>query len=234
MGWWETEYMNTQLIIGDEPLDITNDMINKIVACYQNDLQRKPLLEEILAVTQFALKFHLEDYVSNGGDKELVEIRAKTKKKPKYQSYQEGDIFVVALEELRYGFGKVLKTLSPKILVGFFDIYTDEILRPQKLKDCPYILKLFCSDLGIKNWAWKIIGHTPVGIKEAQIPDFYWMDSLNPNNIKIIKDGQMEQAVEASQNDIQGLEPFALLGYQAAEYRLTEKLHKDGKLVGVK
>lgn len=80
MGWWETEYMNTQLIIGDEPLDITNDMINKIVACYQNDLQRKPLLEEILAVTQFTLKFHLEDYVSNGGDKELVEIRAKTKK----------------------------------------------------------------------------------------------------------------------------------------------------------
>lgn len=226
MGWWETEVSEKKLIIGDEPLDLAHDLLSKITQSYQEDLDRKPLLEEVLMVVELAFRFHLDEYVSDCEDKELVAIRAKTKKRSKHQSYKVGDIFAIPLKEFGYGFGKILQASPPEILIGFFAVYSDQFLSSQELKKYPYVRKVFCGDLGLINWEWKVISHAPLEPEETQVPDFYWIDSLNPNHIEIIKGGQWDKRVKASQEDIQGLEQFGVSGYKAAEYKLAEVLQR--------
>lgn len=226
MGWWEVEVSDKKLIVGDEPLDFAYDMLEKIVHIYQEDVERKPTLEEVLMTVEMALRHHLDNYLSGCENKDLVRIQAKTRKQPKRQSYNAGDIFAVPLEEFGYGFGKILQVETPEILVGFFGVYSDQLLTPQQLKEYPYICKIFCGDLGLINWAWKIIGSAPLSVEETQVPDFYWIDALNPDNIEIVKAGQWDNRVKASREDIKGLEEYASSGYKAAEYQLIKALKK--------
>lgn len=226
MGWWDVEFSDKKLKVGDEPIDLAYDMLKKTVHIYQEDIKRKPTIEEVLMTVELALQHHLDDFLSGCENKELVKIQAKTKKQPKRQSYNLGDIFAVPLEEFGYGFGKILRIKTPELLVGFFGVYSDQLLTPQHLKDFSYILKLFCGDLGIINREWKIIGYAPLSAEEIKVPDFYWVDPLDSENIEIIKEGQWKNRVKAGSEDVLGLEKYASSGYKAAEYKLTEALKK--------
>lgn len=227
MGWWEVESLDKKLIVGDEPIDLAYEMLNRIRDSYQEDVNRKPLLAELIKVIEMVLQFHLEEYVADYEDQVVVKLQLKTKKKPKQQAYEAGSVFAVPLEGFGFGFGKVLQVLPSKIFVGFFGIYSEHLLTLQELKKYPYVLEIFCGDFGLTGWEWKVIGYSPLEPADAEIPDFYWIDPIDADHIEIIKAGQWDNRVPASREDIQGLQRYALSGYKSAEYKLIEVLQKS-------
>lgn len=62
MGYFKIDSVNHpgDRVIGDEPMDIMGDAIDKIVACYKQDIGRPPYMSELLALTGFS-SGHLEE-----------------------------------------------------------------------------------------------------------------------------------------------------------------------------
>ena len=49
MGYWKTKYKGKNVILGDAPMDLMIEALQKIIKNYEIECERKPTLEEIKA-----------------------------------------------------------------------------------------------------------------------------------------------------------------------------------------
>src|SRR5947208_14722718 len=91
-------------LIGDEPFDIISEALDKVVDCYQKDLQRKPATIELVKTFEHVLAPRFFETVLDGDTTELVYVAFKTKKIPKRQKYQAGDFVKAQLADGRFVF----------------------------------------------------------------------------------------------------------------------------------
>ena len=49
MGYWKTKYKGKNVILGDAPMDLMIEALQKIIKNYEIEYERKPTLEEIKA-----------------------------------------------------------------------------------------------------------------------------------------------------------------------------------------
>ena len=225
MGWSNIDYSGKELVIGDMPLDIIGDAFLKIVQEYQDELNRKPTLNELIETIRIVLAAGVESYLSDGDEIEIVSLDTRTKKRRKSQLFRVGDFFTIPLEGERFGFGRILsddRYDEMGMLIGVYDKVSKKILPPELLKDIPFMFPpFFCSPEGWETWRWKVIGHAPIKKDEFAYPRFkQGLEGLGWR----IRNGDM--VYEATEEQVKDLEYASIYSPSAVEKRI-EKLLKS-------
>lgn len=160
MGWWSEDESGVAIVIGDDPLDLALDMMNKITRAYKREVGRKPTPREIEKILELTLSIPVEDFF-DGVEVVSVRVEARKDTKPKIKP---GDYFAVPLSSGRYGYGRIRGIfLKALIWVEFFDFQSDVLLPIDDLDNAPVL-----GDFKGGYWAlierrWPIIGNRPVG-----------------------------------------------------------------------
>lgn len=155
MAWWESEGR----LVGDEPLDLAQEFLERLSKVYLDEQDRRPRLAEILACIELSLR-HRADELAEGCDELVVaEVVAKTRKKPKNQEVRAGDVFEIPLGNGYRAFGRI----SPQIGVfEFFDVKSRQRPPISELARRPSFRFPATVMLGpLKEWRWRVIGHLP-------------------------------------------------------------------------
>lgn len=157
MGWWTSEHNGQELVLGDEPYDIMADALGSICAAYVEEWQRKPAVEEIIRTMDVVLGADLGSYVYNGEKLELVNIKARTKRRAKSQALHVGDFFSIPLEHKTYAFGRILSDFRVKDMGMLMAIYDTTAAGPiplLSLKGAPFMFEpFFLFARGMGKWA---------------------------------------------------------------------------------
>ena len=161
MGFWKLE---DGRIVGDGPLDATDDFLRAIAKEYEMEIGRKPSLAEIMACLENWLHFYADEYVSDG-DKMVTDIKVVTKKRPRRQKPKPGDIVAVPLDDKSYGFLWV----CPQDMV--FDVFMVRraaprtpvsALRNATRKRFPH----YIAGDPVEKGLWRIVGRLPYPTSE--------------------------------------------------------------------
>jgi hypothetical protein len=225
MGWWVME-SNTEfeLVLGDDPLEIADEMLTRMSQVYQEDLQRKPRLEEVLKALEFSIAVVADRYLLDFEERELVEIRARTRKRRKRQAYAVGDYFAVPLGPKQYGFGRIIDD-HPKygILIVLFDVVSTRKLRQEELKNKPGLFPPIYAgmDEAWTEWRWKVIKGTPIKPGEYLTPKFK-IKGLLPGEGWRIREG--DKVYPATKEEVAGLEVMGLWPPERIEDRMRKAL----------
>jgi hypothetical protein len=100
MGWWTTE---DGKLIGDGPLDVTQELLLKLAEEYKADHGRLPTLGELLECLKLALAAEVDSLVSDQPSRLITELSAKTRKRA--PARRPGDVFAVPLGPGDYAIG---------------------------------------------------------------------------------------------------------------------------------
>lgn len=215
MGWINISESDEEIIIGDEPLDIVSEMLFQISKEYQDDLGRKPTLNELASTIRIVLSASADEYLDGCDEIEIVDVKVSTKKRRRKQTYQDGDFFVIPLPDGKYAFGRILD--SNEGIYGFFDIISNKVEPISKLKQIPYMFIIICADDGITSWRWKIIGNMKLAEGEYVEPEFWVEDALDETKAQIYSKGQFRKAtVEEAKH----LEKFEIWPPELVEERI--------------
>jgi hypothetical protein len=225
MGWWaEDSPYGEKLIVGDDPLDIIVGMLRAVSQAYREDYGRKPTLDEVLNVIEICLGSEASELLLDFDERELINIRAKTRRRRKKQAYKVGDYFAVPLGEDGYGFGRIIDN-HPRygILILLFNIISNRMLQAEELERAPQLFPPIYAgiDEAWTTWRWKIIEGPPVIKGEYPIPRFRIQGHL-PGEGWRIREG--EQIYAATEDEVRGLETMALWPPEPIENRMRKEL----------
>lgn len=96
-------------LLDDWWYDAAYDTLRQMGQTCERSFGRKPTLEEFRQLLSVTLCVNAEDYFADGNVTEVTDVIFKTKKKPRAQPYQEGDVFAIKLDDAQYSFGRVLR-----------------------------------------------------------------------------------------------------------------------------
>jgi len=151
---------------------------------------------------------------------------------PSRLSYREGDCFALPLRAGGFARGVVVRLDRKGIVLGYFfgprlaslsEATIDDTLRPEKA-----VLLARFGDLGLQKGEWRVIGHIDPWDREAwRIPGFLHLDERGDRGFVRYYDDSLrfvrEERVTGSAISLHAPRD-ALLGYGAAEIRLTKLL----------
>ena len=150
-------------LIGDEPFDLVSEALDKVVDCYQKDLQRKPTTFELVKTFERVLAPRFFETTFEGETAELVSISAKTKKISKRQKCQAGDFVKAQLSDGRFVFGRVFEVGRYGPQVGVYDSAGLETPSFEELKKRKLIVKVFPIHKELMEArSWIVIGNLPI------------------------------------------------------------------------
>src|SRR2546425_8180075 len=96
-------------LIGDEAFDVFADAVDEVVACYQKDLQRKPTARELVKTFENVLAPRFSEAVMEGETEALVSLSFKTKKVPRRQKFQVGDVLKAKAANGQFVYARIFK-----------------------------------------------------------------------------------------------------------------------------
>lgn len=219
MGWINISESDEEIIIGDETMDIVSEMLFQFSKEYQDDLGRKPTLNELASTIKIILDIEADKYLDGGGEIKIVDVKISTRKRRKKQAYQDGDFFAIPLPNGKYAFGRILD--SANYTYGFYKIISEKIEPISKLKQIPYLFIIICADDGITSWRWKIIGHEKLVEGEYIEPNFWVRDALDETKAQIYSKGQFRKATP---DEAKHLEIFKIWTPELVEERILNTI----------
>jgi len=226
MGWRNVSNKGTEVLVGDGGFDAVDDMLRAMTSEYEKELGRKPSLEEVLMTIEMVLKAFGDQHINGLDELEIVEVKAKTKQRPKKQRCQEGDFFAVPLGTGRFGYGRVLR-LEGGTIHGFYDFVSDTIQLPTRFADKPFLFIIMGTAEGLESWRWKVVGGAPLRPGEFTMPDFWVRDGADPTKARIYSHGKYRNATPAEASH---LELFAIWPPEGVEERLVKELKAKGRI----
>ena len=126
MGWWSVPG-HPEMTTGDAALDMIRHFLRDFSREFQEDLSRKPTLQELEYALNLAFRANLDDDIVSGFDElEVKQVLIKTTKRPKRQKATPGDIFAYKLDDGRYGFGRIVRNVSIGSIAEMFDYFSDQ------------------------------------------------------------------------------------------------------------
>lgn len=162
MGWYESPN-HEGAMVGDEAFDTTHELLERLAALYQRELQRLPTLAELKALLEIELHVAGSKFVDDLETAAVVELAIKTKKKPKDQPYGVGDVFAIPLDG-RHLFGRIMLLDKMKgMLIEVFREqrdtpgYRSSIVESGRLN---HPMLMAGGALCFKNWRWLVVHHT--------------------------------------------------------------------------
>ena len=126
MGWW-TAPENPEITVGDAVLDVVRHFLHEFSSEFQEDLGRRPTLQELNYALNLAFKVNVDSDVVSGFDElEVKEVIIRTAKRKKRQKAMPGDIFAYKLDDDRYGFGRIIANVSIGAIAEIFDHFSSQ------------------------------------------------------------------------------------------------------------
>jgi hypothetical protein len=175
MGWEPLDLENpkTPEVIGDEPFDEMADAIEKIASVYQDEIGRKPSVNELVTTFKKALATRIDDVTQEGEDHELVSIKFKLKKIPKRQKYQLGDILKGKLANGENVYARIFEIhpgMGPKI--GVYDSKGLDPKNIDEIVDKPLVVKIIPihRELLQDRSEWLVIDNRPISRADGKHP----------------------------------------------------------------
>ncbi|HEX8611970.1 MAG TPA: Imm26 family immunity protein [Telluria sp.] len=164
MGWWNAPD-NPEVTVGDAVLDTVRHFLRDFSREYQEDLSRKPTLQELEYALNVAFKINTDSDILSGFDElEIKRVTIKTAKRSKRQKAKPGDIFSYKLDNGRYGFGRIVSLVSVGAVAEFFDYTATQPVFDYSKIDTWLIPPLTISTYSLfeaqGEGEWRIIGHT--------------------------------------------------------------------------
>lgn len=134
-------------------------MLAVVAGACEEELGRKPKLAELMATLGSVLYRDAEQYTSDCEERLVVEVKAKTKKRPRKQEPQVGDVFVIKLRRNDLAFGRV----TP--IDGWFEFFEQRrrsVPRVSELKgDRRVYIDSRVFSHGFTDGTWRIVGNMP-------------------------------------------------------------------------
>jgi hypothetical protein len=175
MGWepLDLKHPETQEIIGDKPFDQMADAIERIASIYQDEIGRKPTVNELVTTFRKALATRIDEVAQEGEDHELSSITFRLKKIPKRQQYRLGDILKGKLADGENVYGRLFEIdpgVGPKI-----GVYDSKGIDPRNIKGIlnkPLIVKIIPihRELLQDRSEWLVIGNQPISDVDDKLP----------------------------------------------------------------
>jgi hypothetical protein len=155
MAFWKTK---NGLILGDDPLDVAEEFLDTMAKQYVVSIGRKPRLKEVLSTLASVLERRAEEFVDDGDAIVVSDITAKTKKRPRNQTYRPGDVIAIPLAK-HFAFARVAPQHD---YLEFYNLKSKAVLPTTKLRGKEVIRVPYLPiDDAIKDWQWKVVGHIP-------------------------------------------------------------------------
>jgi hypothetical protein len=192
MGWWISPPDSANQV-GDGALDAAHDFLQRFTALYQDELGRKPTVEELEAVLSLVLRGWADpSTVQNFDEREVTSVAVKTAKRKKRLPYQLGDVFAIPLSEGRYAFGRIYN-LDPNwnLVEIFAHVGTGPYYSPEIAKSGRLIPPITVSPREVfENGLWKIVYSDPAFVP-ADIDSLRYATGL-PGMYKLVKVNQLK------------------------------------------
>jgi hypothetical protein len=166
MGWWSVPgTKDTE--VGDEVLDETYRYLDSIAKMYREDRGKAMSVDDLAALWTVALGVHGGPEIFDGFEElEVSGVTIKTKKRPKRQRVQVGDVFAIPLGPNQWGFGRVVNLQGSWDLAEIYSYvsskphYTPQAVSAEPLGP-PVLLDM---DGAFQRLRWPII-HSDPGFK---------------------------------------------------------------------
>ena len=216
MGWW-TETSDSEMVLGDEPFDVSRGLMKEFARVYQEELGRKPTLAEFMRTLEEALQISGHEFFSDFSDKEIKSLTVKTAKRKKRQSFELGDYFAIPVQDSMYSFGRIRAKEPMGYLIDVLDVTDETLKRPSELAQAKPLFTVYVSPDGWEEWRWRILGgHEGYTNENLKPPCFKVGDDKNGWGIRC-----GEHHRRATAQEVAGLEPLTLWPPQRLEWRLA-------------
>src|SRR6266571_4049997 len=143
--------------------------------------------------------------------------------------YGIGDVVRLPLDvEGFHGYGRILRKERLGILVEFFGFASALEPSMEKLSGQNRILTIYCSDLGITQATWKVIGHLPV-IEPIERPVFWHRSAITGKLYLRTHPDDVASQRETTDEEIHrlGAQPSGLFGANPALVRIRLATETD-------
>lgn len=165
MGWWNISEI-PEAMTGDTVLDIARHFLRDFSNEFQEDLSRKPTLQELEYALNLAFRVNLDNEIVSGFDElEVKQVIIKTTKRPKRQKVSVGDIFAYRLDDGRFGFGRIVSDVSIGSIAEIFDYFSEQPIFdhsiPKNWLIPPLPIDTYSLLEAKKMGDWRIIEHNP-------------------------------------------------------------------------
>jgi hypothetical protein len=189
MGWWKLN--GNEDVIGDEVMDLIRHFIKKFSQAYQDDLSRKPTIDELQYALNLGLKINANDDVLAGfSEREICQIIIKTQKRPKRQKPKTGDFFYFKISANEFGFGRVISNIFVGLVVEIFKTTSKwPILETIKIEDSsftPIIVDGYSLFELQSEGEWRILKNDPSYMPSDSLKKQLFVFGDTPDNLKCV------------------------------------------------
>jgi len=220
MSWWEHSNGSS---IGDGSLDITEDFLRSIAREYEEELGRKPHLDEVLACLQVVLEKRADEFADDCDERVITGLSFKSKKRARKQVVKPGDVFTFQYEGSYY-YGRV----TPQS--HYFQFYCVSSVTPLTLSEISEaeILQFpfMVSTDGLDDWTWRIIGSQPFADGEF-VPKLFLLGDMIGATATHAIDGFIDVTAalrKATSVELRTIPPFTVVPSALLPKKLREAL----------
>lgn len=189
MGWFDTDIEN--VFYSDETLDLAYNFLREFSNIYQNDLKRKPSVEELEYLLRVSFRANLdEDFLAGFEEKKLEDLKFKIGKRKKKFKYEVGDMCAIPLPRGGYAFARILILQPPSwYLSEVFAYYSkDKVYHPEIDKSGYLLYPMFITRNDYNTWHSEIIHQIP-GYISPRMDELRYYYGL-PGNYRLVKVGE--------------------------------------------
>ena len=160
MGWWKERVGGNEVELGDEPCDRIHHALAEVARCYQDDLDRKPTLEEFRILLVKSLAGDLGQFLVDMDKHEVRDVVFRRKKVPRRQVFAMGNYFAIPVDG-KFWYGRIIHGTAT-VLVEIYAPESDRLLSVRELlarKRKVVLNKHVFGGLCFTRGRWRIIGH---------------------------------------------------------------------------
>lgn len=191
MGWFDTDSEN--VLYSDETLDLAYNFLNEFSAIYQNDLKRKPTVEELEYLLRLSFRVNADDrFFENFEERKIEDIKFKVGKRKKRLKYEVGDMCAIPLKCGGYAFARILIQTPPSwYLSEVFAYYSkDKVYHPNIDKSDYLIYPMFITPNDYNSWHSDII-HRIEGYVSPRVEKLRYYFGI-PGSYRLVKVGEQD------------------------------------------
>jgi hypothetical protein len=146
-------------MLGDDAYDATYRFLEDLGALYKDAFGRRPSLDELCALLEIELAVSGSELLHDCEERKVTQVAIKTQKKPKDQTFREGDVFAVPLAPDRYAFGRIMRMSKQHgTLFEFFrETARKPVFRPSILDSGRVFHPTSAAHIALKEWRWRVV-----------------------------------------------------------------------------
>lgn len=231
MGWWSAPDARG-IEVADEVLDEARGFLAGFSRHYQRDLGRKPTLAELEDAIDLAFRTNADDGIlADFAQMEIRQVAIKAGKRPRRIKVEPGDVFAFRLDELSFGFGRVVSLVSIGAVVEIFDCIAAQPIFDYSRIDhwliAPTTIGTHALFEARSQGDWRVVGETAGFVPGAKYRDIRFIyDDEDDGFFTAVDVFDHEQSMGVAQGRAHGF--YAVRGDQEVKDLVADALNRRG------